>query len=530
MGDDQAYITLMGRSGWAVVNSFHAVSIETEYRPVQIHLIHESQYSDAVEPVVQGLEAIQSSYTTPSVSCIEVPDWDAHAAGRTALELVQTLREKGFEVALDITGGRKALVTGSLLALREEPFRHVYYLAIETTEGAAKPYLMIPKRIQRLFDIVANEVQSEKTSLEPKNADTDLRLSRDCMMILLNQAYTRGEKIAVKAPLVGVDILELDLQEQKVVMKTDRSDYQKKSRAQEYEGSDHPSYSDLRRCMCYCGILEYENESEFLDLLSNDLSRTFDPNSRVRRSFLSLDSNMFYNGFPSKLEILEDRLKIPPKDVLCVTPNAVRTEVQKGIRRKYRKDAIRDAKNHYKSAYLGGLLDEFVGQNMLTTRMAKMARSQLSKFMSRASHMMAGDDEELPQDSEAVDPLIVGSLKRFAREHRVRVALVSADKNMYDFCDLVEDVYPLILRPPHDIPRTMAASDQIFADLLVGLSLLYGIIELEGIGLLFGEYRGKQSEVYMNEVKIRVHNLHRARILQERVGTCSKLKELNIDA
>jgi len=75
----------------------------------------------------------------------------------------------------------------------------------------------------------------------------------------------------------------------------------------------------------------------------------------------------------------------------------------------------------------------------------------------------------------------------------------------------------------------MAASDQTYADLLIGLSLLYGVIELEGIGLLFGEYRGKQSEVYMDEVKIRLRNLHRARIVQERVDTCSRLVGLKIE-
>ena len=74
----------------------------------------------------------------------------------------------------------------------------------------------------------------------------------------------------------------------------------------------------------------------------------------------------------------------------------------------------------------------------------------------------------------------------------------------------------------------MIASDEVFVNLLVGLSLLYGVVDLERIGYLFGEYKGKQSEVYMNEVKLRLRNLQRGKILQERVDTCKSLMELKI--
>ena len=524
----QAYITLMGRSGWAVLNSFHATIIETEYRPGQVHLIYESEYSKEIEPVVRGLEIIQSSYITLNVKTLEVPNWNAQATGQAILELVQDLKKREFDIALDITGGRKAIVTGSLLALKDESLKHVFYLAIDTTEGVAKPYLMIPKRIQNLLDITTNTFQNERLVLDPQTGETDLLLSRDCVMVLLNQAYSRGERIVVKAPLIGVDLLEIDLQNRKVVMNADRANYEQKSKAFEYDGSDHPTYSDLRRCLCQCGLLEYENENEFNEILRNDLSKSFDPNNRVRRSFLSLDSNMFYNGFPSTLERLESQLAILPKDVICITPYAVRTEIQKKIRGKYRKDAIRDAKGRYKAEHLNGLIDEFIGQNMLATRIGKMAKSQLKKFMDRPVHMMIGNDKELPRNSEDVDQLIVAALEQYARERGIRVVFVSADKNILDFCDLAEDVYPLILRLPHEIPRTMKASDEVFVNLLIGLSMVYGVVELEKIGYLFGEYKGKQSEVYMNEVKLRLRNLQRAEVLQERIDTCKKLKELKI--
>ncbi|MHA2143483.1 MAG: hypothetical protein ACXADD_18555 [Candidatus Thorarchaeota archaeon] len=244
---NQAYITLMGRSGWGVVNSFHATIIETDYRPKQIHIVYETQLSNEVKPVIKGLEIIQSSYTTPRVEGVEVPTWDVHAAGSAAQELVQKLKQKGFETALNITGGRKALVTGALLALEKEDLKHVFYLAIDTIDGVAKPYLMIPRRIQRLYDILTNRIQSEKAIYDSASGERDLRLTRNCVMVLLNQAYARGERISVKAPLIGVDILDLDLQKLKVVMRTNKSDYKEKTKLHEYEGSNHPSYWESMR-------------------------------------------------------------------------------------------------------------------------------------------------------------------------------------------------------------------------------------------------------------------------------------------
>ena len=94
---NQAYITLMGRSGWAVLNSFYASIIETEYRPDQVHLIYESEYANDIDPVMRGLEIIQSSYITPNVKALEVPNWDAHATGHAIRELVQDLQKEKSE-------------------------------------------------------------------------------------------------------------------------------------------------------------------------------------------------------------------------------------------------------------------------------------------------------------------------------------------------------------------------------------------------------------------------------------------------
>ena len=536
MSNKQAYITLMGRSGWAVVNSFYASIIETEFRPDQVHLIYESEYANHIKPVIRGLEIIQSTYAKkPCVQRVPVPDWDMHSTrdvvSKIANELMTESMGSEYKVALDITGGRKALVIGALLGLQKTPPERIYYLGIETTEDAAKPYLMIPKRIQTLRDLVKNEVQNEKISTDPTSSDTDLLLLKNSMMVLLNQSYARDENIIVKAPFLGVTLLELDLKNQKVIMRTSKSDYEAKRRAHKYRGSDHPKYSDLGICICYCGLLEYENESEFREVLAKEIIQDFSRKRRKRRSYLSLDSNLFYYGFPSRLQEIEKSLAIQSKDVLCVTPYAVGMELTRRIKGKYRKPVIQAAKNHYKGRDPTRLVGELIWESDLDTRKAKMANLQLSKFKSRPVHAMTLALKELPRDSEEVDHIIIESLASFARDHRASVHLFAADKDQYHR-DFADDVYIYHLGTPTNmsmhIPKTMDATDKTFVDLLIGLSHLYGVVELKRIGFLFGGYKGKTQKKYMSEMKLRLRNLQRATILRERLDTCRNLKELNI--
>ena len=59
-------------------------------------------------------------------------------------------------MAIDITSGRKVIVAGALIAvsLAGLDLRHIYYLAMKTTDNVAKPYMMIPHQIQKIRDIM----------------------------------------------------------------------------------------------------------------------------------------------------------------------------------------------------------------------------------------------------------------------------------------------------------------------------------------------------------------------------------------
>lgn len=154
---ESAYITMLGRSLWALVNSYYAVLRERGLRPKEIHLLAERPYSDEVSKAEGALRILSEEFgIEPSISHTIVSEGDFYGAGMEVKRLVTALKSKGFEVALDITPGRKALVAGSLLSLSRIGVEHVFYLKIKSLEGSSRPYMMIPLHYQELNDFMAD--------------------------------------------------------------------------------------------------------------------------------------------------------------------------------------------------------------------------------------------------------------------------------------------------------------------------------------------------------------------------------------
>lgn len=151
---DAVYVTLLGRSGWAVLNTYYAVLREEMFAPQEIHIFTESAEAPLLGPVIDGLTRITNAFDIAAKIAppVVIPDGDFFKAGQQILDLVRDCRTEGKRVAIDITSGRKALVVGALVPLRDIGIDHIFYLDITTTEGNALPYMMIPLPIQRLRD------------------------------------------------------------------------------------------------------------------------------------------------------------------------------------------------------------------------------------------------------------------------------------------------------------------------------------------------------------------------------------------
>lgn len=522
---ETGYIALMGRSGWAVVNAFHSLVIETDECPETVKLLYEAQYADETEPILEGLEIIQETYTEADVEGIETADWDAKQAGQRAQELGEEMKDNGQRVILDITSGRKALVVGTILALRKLNINHVHYLAIETTEGVAKPYPLIPRQIQQPVNLVTNEKPIEETDLKPDTDPKELIVKREELMILLNNLYKRQEKAIISCPLLKADLLELDPMDGELTRLTDNPKYHHKLQNYVLENGEHPHYGELKQCLSSSGVLPYKNIDEFKEILKKS-TRSYDSVIGRHRAILALDTNMFYRGFPTLLKNLEKELGMQASSCYCITPYPVLREIEKGIADKYDNDDIERAKSAYEPE-VADLLNEFRYQHTFHTRFSKMANASLNKYEERPTHERT-QERSIPNDSEKVDQAIVDELQHFAQDKGGTVVFVTSDRDMYDRCRNKSDVECIILEMRKDIPKKLKASPHRIEDMLLDLALLFGVIKIGKVGYLFGEYRGKTAPTYTDEGKLVVSNLHRASILEERIQCCRKLLELEI--
>ena len=161
----KAYITILGRSSWSLINTFYAVA-EHGYHPDVVHVFAEENYAHELEKIVKGLEVISSGYNfTPKIQTHVVGEADFIDAGEKIFPLVKVLKEEGHTLAIDITPGRKALVCAALIPATMSEIDHIFYLAIKSLENAARPYCIIPQHIQQLRDFI-----EEKEEMMPSKA------------------------------------------------------------------------------------------------------------------------------------------------------------------------------------------------------------------------------------------------------------------------------------------------------------------------------------------------------------------------
>jgi hypothetical protein len=147
----KAYLTLLGRSTWALVNSYYAVVEERGYHPDKIMVYSEGRSDTQI--IVEDIRSISSEYGfSPNIEVRVVHEGDFMASGNMISADLKKLKEEGYETALDITPGRKPLVAGAILSASKLNIDHIYYLMIDSTEDADKPYLLIPRKRQTLTD------------------------------------------------------------------------------------------------------------------------------------------------------------------------------------------------------------------------------------------------------------------------------------------------------------------------------------------------------------------------------------------
>lgn len=153
--NNKAYITILGRSTWALINTYYAVLSEKSYYPDLVYIFAENVYAEELKKAVKGVEILSEEYGfKPKIEQETIKEADFVEAGLKINALIKELKQKGCSIAIDITPGRKALVAGALLPAGKIGVDHIFYLAMKSLKNVAKPYKMISPQIQDLKDFM----------------------------------------------------------------------------------------------------------------------------------------------------------------------------------------------------------------------------------------------------------------------------------------------------------------------------------------------------------------------------------------
>ncbi|ACS91043.1 hypothetical protein [Thermococcus sibiricus] len=150
----RAYITMLGRSTWALVNTYYAV-VMNGYRPDKIYIFLENTHEGKLPQTVEALKIISEAYGfSPKIYWEIIEEDNFLEADEKIGTLLKTLKENKYEIAMDITSGKKALVVGAAIHALPLEIEHLFYLSLQDIEHSNRPYMMIPLHVQRLKDFM----------------------------------------------------------------------------------------------------------------------------------------------------------------------------------------------------------------------------------------------------------------------------------------------------------------------------------------------------------------------------------------
>jgi len=165
------YITMLGRSIWAVLNSYHAALREKGFFPDEIFLFSEGKndekLSKDISTTISGLKILSEEFKiSPLIRAEVISERECKVASeddfvRMSLctrDLIKGRKKEGDVIAVDITPGKKTLVAGTLLPITLSDVDHIFYLSIKET--MARPYMMIPYQVQQMNDFKEQVVRA----------------------------------------------------------------------------------------------------------------------------------------------------------------------------------------------------------------------------------------------------------------------------------------------------------------------------------------------------------------------------------
>ena len=150
----KVYITMTGVSMWPVLNSLWAAICCKKFLPDRIYLFVTKGRGREATILSEWIKTLVRSYGKELEPITkEIDEGDFASSGKKITAVMEEERAAGNEVAIDITPGRKAIISSALLSAWQKQVDHVFYLYLEDMRKSTNPYPMIPFHLQHFVDL-----------------------------------------------------------------------------------------------------------------------------------------------------------------------------------------------------------------------------------------------------------------------------------------------------------------------------------------------------------------------------------------
>jgi len=479
------YITQVGASVEAVINSLWRSAIEQGDFPDKIYLLWNEEIEEYNDRVVKALQYLSNEYDfqVDIDDNITFDEDNISGFARTHEELIKSEIDAGNKVTVDTTPGRK-FMSGISMKNIVEYDTEGYYLHLKNTTDFRYNWLPeIPVGLQNLVDI--KELERDNSSLSKnyiKSGDVkrNVELNRDELIIILNYLVMQGKNELNVSAGDNNEVALCDIQ-LSVQGNNDIAKVEIKAPNNEKLGNKIGDTSKIRTLMQYSGIFdmyapaennEFEedlNEEEFFERVKDDLD------AWNQAAYICYDTNAFLAGVPERFEKYRDK-HFPSVKPLYLISGAVENEIKN-----------EKGKLPYDN-------DDHIYSNQPTPkdRMFKLGWGQLE--------LLQKMNAETISSYSIGDKAIKQSLQFYLKHNNnKKVIFVTADNNCYGmFVGMAgQNITPYFIK--HSYPDKPTTNWSNIGSLIYAMATYFGRINMSGIGDILGVWKGKPVTGWYDE-------------------------------
>ncbi len=323
-------------------------------------------------------------------------------------------------------------------------------------------------------------------------------------MAVLNEARMHHRsKLTVKADLLGMDILKLDLENDRITWIASREDFDtvvSKMRMKLGDRSleeDLPDYFDLRDAVWSSLMIKPQDFEGLVSELKEVEERRLDPYRHPKQMLLAIDTNIAYNRLLSRMTLLEEmsgRNGVDPSKIPVIIPSLVEEEITRAIGRKYSSGDIR----RFEKVLGRKLPCNLVNCLNKRGRRAANAQAEIKLIEERYSSIKVSGGE-FSEDKEKRDWEIVRTVSDFSNAHDNQVLYLTADDKARAHC-VAFRIPSVGVGYEHDIPPRIQYDPWLITEMLYDLAINFASISFKGIGVrVQGTWAGKSIQDYPKE-------------------------------